>query len=406
MKRIRKSHDFSKIELLCDFKKCAHCSYCRDLCPTFMISGKESDFIGGKIRIFRGFTENRITPDKEFTDMALFCTTCKLCQFICPIHVPVVEIIESVRSNLISQQLLPDTVRKIHRNILENGNPFGDEHDQRSSWLMGESVDIDAPITAHYTFFAGCMASFREQESAYHSWCILKRFLGSDIILLKEKEFCCGSPLFRTGQCSEVYSNGNHAKFNDGYSLIRHNIQVLTSLQVKTVITGCAGCYKTITQDWPNIYGQPIPFTVIPFVNYIASIINEKVWNGYSFPKIVTYHDPCHLGRHCGIYDPPRQVLRDIPGLIFREMLHNRENAICCGAGGGVRAGFHDQSLQITQLRLKEAVEIGAEMLVTACPFCKHQLRESEIHIKTGLVIVNIEDLLFDLLFNLRNSSK
>ncbi len=121
-----------------------------------------------------------------------------------------------------------------------------------------------------------------------------------------------------------------------------------------------------------------IPFKVVHTSELMAELIKEgRLKLLKEVPETVTYHDPCHLGRHAGIYEQPREVLKAIPAIKFVEMSKNRENALCCGAGGGVKAGFPDFAMQAAMRRLEEAQDVGAESIVSACPFCAHNLKDA-----------------------------
>jgi len=142
------------------------------------------------------------------------------------------------------------------------------------------------------------------------------------------------------------------------------------------IVTSCAGCYKTIRQDYPKV-GK-----VSARVVHITQFVNELIESGKlklekRVDGVVTFHDPCHLGRHNLLYDEPRKILQSIPGLKLVEMERNRAEARCCGAGGGVKTAFPDLAQKISLLRVEDAERTGAEILTTSCPFCYQSLKTS-----------------------------
>jgi heterodisulfide reductase subunit D len=179
---------------------------------------------------------------------------------------------------------------------------------------------------------------------------------------------------------------------------INHNIQILKKKGVKEIICNCAGCYKTISEDWPKFVDESFPFKVTHITEFLAEKLERNRIMLKSFPKTITYHDPCHLGRHMGIYEEPRIILNSIPDANIIEMKNNKENGLCCGAGGGFKAHFPDEALKIAKLRVREALDDGAEIISTACVFCKNNLNLAIKDIDKEIRVLNIEDILANLI--------
>ncbi|TFG30527.1 hypothetical protein EU527_14440, partial [Candidatus Thorarchaeota archaeon] len=213
-------------------------------------------------------------------------------------------------------------------------------------------------------YFAGCMATYRLPSIAEATIKVL-RHAGLEFKMLGEDEWCCGSVTFRTGFIDE------------GKRMARHNMDALKNIGATRVVTACAGCFRTLSMDYPTLLEEELPFEVVHFPTLLKELIEE---NRLTFPdgeKIaVTYHDPCHIGRHMGLYDDPRDTLRKIPQVDLVEMHKSRETASCCGAGGGVRSTHRDLARGAAEIRIDEAEETGASVLTTACPFCTFNLRE------------------------------
>ncbi|UCE73798.1 MAG: hypothetical protein JSV56_12345 [Methanomassiliicoccales archaeon] len=233
-------------------------------------------------------------------------------------------------------------------------------------------------------YFPGCMATYRAKDIAKSTIELLKKG-GVEFKLLGEDEWCCGSVMLRTGNI-EV-----------GREMIKHNVDAIQKSGVDVVVTSCSGCFRTLKQDYEKMTGS-MDFTV----KHVLEILEELIEQGkLKFPEAkmkVTYHDPCHLGRHSGLYDVPRKILASISGLELLEMTRNRRNARCCGAGGGVRAGFKDLSDQMADTRLKEAEETGAEVLTSACPFCTFALREAAERNGSKMRVLDLPELLVEII--------
>jgi heterodisulfide reductase subunit D len=214
-------------------------------------------------------------------------------------------------------------------------------------------------------YFAGCMATYREKNIAITTIELLKK-LNTDFTMLGKDEWCCGSVMLRTG-------NIKTAK-----QIMEHNVKSIRDLGADTVITSCAGCYRTIKQDYPKYIGD-LGFEVLHTPEFVLKFIDGGKLRFKSIVNStkVTYHDPCHLGRHMNIYDPPRKALQAIPGLELVEMPRSRENARCCGSGGGVQSAYKSLAQQMADTRLQDALGINARILTSACPFCTYALKSA-----------------------------
>lgn len=204
-------------------------------------------------------------------------------------------------------------------------------------------------------YFKGCTAREKELDISKNTEKLLK-LLNIDYNTL-ENEKCCGSVLLRTGFIDEAKSQ------------IKKNTKIFKN---ETIITSCAGCYKTLKEDYDNI-------DVIHISQLINKLIKE---NKIYFKKQnlnVTYHDSCHLARHCGEYEAPRNIIKEIANLI--EMDYNRENALCCGAGGGVKSAYPEIADSLSKNRIDEALKTKCELLITTCPFCKLNLKNNSIEV-------------------------
>jgi len=201
---------------------------------------------------------------------------------------------------------------------------------------------------------------------------------------LGEDEWCCGSVLLRTGDRKGAVQ------------LAQHNVEALRAQGARVVVTGCPGCYRTLKFDYPKLLGST-GLEVLHSSQLFSHLISgNKIELKSDVVGSLTYHDPCHLGRHCGEYEAPRRVLKSIPGAEIVEMQRTRENSWCCGAGGGLRSAFPDLSLRIAEKRVLEAAGTGAECLVSACPFCRSNLKGAvdSLEMAESLMVLDLSELL------------
>ena len=209
--------------------------------------------------------------------------------------------------------------------------------------------------------------SYRKQEEARAAFSLLSRF-GAKLL---EDERCCGSPLLRLG--------GKPAT-------IEHNIRQIGQSGAKTIVTSCAGCYKTLKEN----YGLD-GVEVLHITQFLARKVDELGLK--PLPLKLTYHDPCHLGRCMHVYDEPRMLIRRIGS--FTEMASSKQDARCCGGGGGVRRGYKDLAQKVAAKRLNE-VPAGIDYIVTACPMCNSNLEDAAVFAGTKPVgkVIDICDLI------------
>jgi Fe-S oxidoreductase len=197
-------------------------------------------------------------------------------------------------------------------------------------------------------------------------------------------EYCCGFPL-------DIAGLGKYS-----YDMMHHNVDRVRALGAKTLVAACPSCYHTWRHEYPQRLGEPLGFEVLHETEFLVDLIQGGAFALNPVNKVVTYHDPCDLGRTSGIYDEPRQILEAIPGLTFVEMKENRENALCCGGGGDVEMADAEVAHAVGRSRMLQAQETGAKFVITACQQCKRTLlgaaRKNKIRIRT----LDIVELLWE----------
>ena len=204
-------------------------------------------------------------------------------------------------------------------------------------------------------YFRGCTAR-EKQTGIQEATEKLLNLAGVDYHIL-EDEKCCGSVLLRTGFDKEAQKQ------------IEENTEVLKG---EKIITSCAGCYKTLKEDYENL-------DVIHISQLLDDLIKENKLNFTKTDLNITYHDSCHLGRHCNVFDEPRNVIESVASLI--EMENNHEDSLCCGAGGGVKSAYPEIASQMAESRIAQAKQTNCDTLVTPCPFCKLNLENEELEV-------------------------
>jgi heterodisulfide reductase subunit D len=229
-------------------------------------------------------------------------------------------------------------------------------------------------------YYVGCTSAYRNTEIAKATVKILKKArIHFSILGLGEK--CCGVPLL---------SAGFEKTFE---SLARENVLAVESRKPSLVLTTCPTCCKAHRVEYPKVLGK-VGYRTVHLSEFLADLINDRrlkfASKGKKLTK-VTYHDPCHLGLHMGVYDPPREVLKSIPGIELIEMERIRDRTYCCGSGSGsLRVAFPELSMSMAEERVKEAKATGAEILVTACPACLFNLEQAAKRLKLDLTVMDL----------------
>jgi heterodisulfide reductase subunit D len=352
-----------------DLYACLQCGYCRDVCPVYGQIGWESSTPRGKVYYLKQIAgrtpmdrllrrQSRITP--EFVERVFQCTSCGACEHKCHVEIEFPKLWEEVKEWLISEGYgPPEAHKKIKERVAAKKNPYDEPKEKRPAWLPKDIRLSDKP---EVTFFTGCTEAFRMQPLAVATAKLLDK-AGVKFNILGEDEWCCGSPLLRTGQKGIVMNE-----------IAPHNVREMEKRGWNTMVTACAGCFNTIKNDYPKLTGKP-SFKIFHLTEFLDKLIKDgRLKFTKEYKKKVGYHDPCHLGRHAKVFDAPRNVLKAIPGLQLIEMKTEREDAQCCGAGGGFKSAFNNMAEEVAAERVKQFVEAGAEVIATSCPFCQVNL--------------------------------
>ena len=294
------------------------------------------------------------------------CTTCGTCPPRCPRGVKQIELGISLRRIATEYGAFPDSVKPIitvSDSLMAEGNPFNMERAKRADWAEGLSVKTFAE-GMEILYFPGCYLSYdpRLKKVAAATARILDK-AGVDFGILGSKESCCAESIRKTG---------NEPLFK---RLARENIKAFIDHGVKKILVSSPHCLHTFKNEYPEFN---VHFEVVHISQFLSELIDDgRLQPAREYEKKITWHDPCYLGRHNGIFDAPREVLGSISELV--EMEGYRENSFCCGGGGGRIWMETPKAERFADLRLKQAVDVGAEVLVTACPYCITNFTDSSL---------------------------
>ena len=411
-----------------EMDRCSQCSYCKWIpfdqmkswrfaknCPSIAYHNFNCYSARGRYAVGRSLINGQSGYSETVRDIVYTCLTCGSCDVSCKVcryNLEPLEMVRELKFRLVEDGQRLDEHQAIVDSLNQEGNTMGSPRSERGKW----AEDLDLPHLpsekAEVLFHAGCRFSFDKklQQSARDAVQLLQK-AGVNIGILGDQEMCCAG---------RIYSMGYRDEFN---RFAKANITAWAKAGVKTVVTSCSDGYHAFKRLYPQLGSQVKVFHTI---EYLDRLIQEgKLKFRHEVPMTVTYHDPCHLGRQgeayipwegvekkikgqiivyepkrpryngaWGVYDPPRNVLRSVPGVELVEMERIREYAWCCGAGGGVREAYPEFSNWTASERIAEARATGAEALVSACPSCERNFMDAIQAHGDAMKVYDIIDLL------------
>ena len=350
--------------------RCFRCGYCKfpsdftDFnCPSYSRFRLETYSTGGRLWLIWAWLKKEIEWSEHFAEIVFSCATCRNCVEQCPMGFSddIVDWIVSARSDMIEKGLALPHIRDFLNNISKHGNPWGTARSKRDSWAEG--IRRYKPGD-EYFFYVGCVGSYEErgQRMARNFAELLDKAEVSFGILGAEED-CDGN---------EAYMLGEMGLFQE---LAKKNVQKFKELGVKKVVTLSPHAYNSMKNKYPR-FGD---FQVFHYTQLLSEMIQQEKIELSELKAKVTYHDPCFLGRHNGVYDAPREILKSISGIELTEMERTRENSFCCGGGSGnfVTDLLGRSEESPSRIRVREAHGAGAEILVVACPSCMMMLDDA-----------------------------
>jgi len=329
--------------------QCSRCGFCQAYCPVYGLTLRPSLNARGKMLLLKEVMEGKVELDDGLIDTFFQCTTCASCAENCPSGVNVPEIIKQARHDMVNSGACHPVFEGMHKVLQHHTNIYAEAEP--------EDFERQRNQKAEHVFFIGCVGSYREDEVTLAALELLDR-LKVDYTLIDE--VCCSGVLEDVG-------------YQLNTDLVQKNTEQILSTGAKSLITGCPYCSRTFIHkaEYAELRSSGIEIV------HLSQFLQHFDF-GVQTDLRVTYHDPCDLGRHCGIYDAPRQTIAKIAPN-FVELPHHHAEALCCGAGGGVRGAFPKNSIAMARRRLQEAEEIAAEVILTECNSCVHNLFNAKL---------------------------
>jgi Fe-S oxidoreductase len=359
-----------------DLYTCTECGRCQSVCPAWNTGKPLSPKLlimnlrdhlfeqGPKIlaaqKAGEEYEKVPLNPDVVEDEVVWDCVTCGACMQECPVNIEHVDHIVDMRRNLVmAESRFPAEAGTLLRNLENASNPWGMQQGSRGDWADG--LDFEVPrvngTAPEYLYWVGCAGSFDERaRKITQAVARVLHAAGVEFAILGPEELCNGDPARRIG---------NEYLFQ---TLAEQNVETMNSKGVRKVVVNCPHCFNTLRNEYPQYGGS---YEVIHHTQLFARLIDEgRLRPSEEVQALLTYHDPCYLGRHNSEYDAPRKVLDAVPGVQTVEMHRHRERAFCCGAGGARMWMEEHLGKRINAERTEEAISTGADTMGVACPYC------------------------------------
>ncbi len=361
---------------------CINCRFCLPSCPRFDITtGEVSQGASGITRslyyaIKWGMADKETLS--ELRDLLYSCMTCKSCEIACKnlsTGTKLLDAIEKGRQILIEEMVGPMPRQKMAlESLIKYGNPYGMPPSKRKAWLKGLNVP-SVSYQSEMLLYVGCTAPNEPDVQRAAMSCVQLLQKAQIQFGILEDEVCCGYPSLKMGE---------RGLFEE---IAEKNVKQFMTSEVKHIVTLSPHCFDTFSNRYPKEAIEKIK--VQHYIQFLSDLIQEKrIVFRKKIEKKVIYQDSCYLGRHNNIYDEPRMILRSIPGIEVIEFRRSKADGTCCGGGGGrMWADFDTEVNRLSCLRVREALERGAELVVAACPWCRMNLTD-------GTKLANAEDLI------------
>ncbi|PKN29071.1 MAG: hypothetical protein CVU64_10030 [Deltaproteobacteria bacterium HGW-Deltaproteobacteria-21] len=330
-------------------RRCNHCGSCQTGCPLFKTTCRTALSARGKMIILQDILEDRQEICDELIESIFQCTLCGACAARCPAGVEAPDILKAARKDMVEIGVCHPAFQGMDQILTKHSNIYASEERETFGGKVNQRAEV--------VYFMGCVGRHREGEAV--AACLdLLDYLHIDYTLIDEG--CCGGVLEDVG-------------FSIHEDLSARNVGLILNAGAKTVITGCPYCMRTFKNK--ETY-KPLRDAGIEVMHF-SQFLNDFEFGVRSELK-VTYHDPCDLGRHAGIYEEPRQIIGKIASN-FVELPSHHGDSLCCGAGGGMRGAYAKNSLAMARQRLEQVEEVGADVLLTECNSCVHNLTNARM---------------------------
>ncbi len=410
-----------------EMDRCSQCSYCKWIpfdqmkswrfaknCPSVAYNNFNSYSARGRYAVARSLLRGQSGYTDTVRDIVYQCMTCGSCDVSCKIcryNLYPLDMVRELKFRLVEDGQVLDALQAVIGSLDREQNTMQQPKTGRGEWAEGLDVPRLSFQKAEFLFHAGCRFSYdRDLGTSARAAVLLLKNAGVDVGIMGDREMCCGG---------RVYSMG----YRDAFTRVAEaNMKAWVRAGVKTVITSCADGYHAFKRLYPQLGSQVEVIHTVEFIEHLVK--GGKLKFTSEVPMSVTYHDPCHLGRQgepyvpwegaekkiksqiivyepkrpryngaWGVYDPPREILKNIPGVELLEMERIREYSWCCGAGGGVREAYPEFSLWTATERIMEARATGAEALVSACPWCERSFIDAVSATGDTMKVYDVVDL-------------
>jgi len=379
----RVSHD--------DVLRCIRCGLCAYTCPTYRVEECESMAPRGRLALVRAVIEGKLELSPRFAEKFYDCVLCAACTSACPSGTKADAMLLEARHVLFDAGLVPEPVRGLLERLETRHNISGEENAGRLVWCsnMEHAPTGLGRSQAETVYFVGCVGSlFPMSFSIPQAFSQTLDLAGVEYALLGGEEWCCGYPAFISGDVELARE------------MAAHNLEAVRQAGARQVVVTCPSCYHVFTHVYPELLGEEAlaGLKVLHATELLADLLESGALRPAAVPMRVTYHDPCDLGRKSKVFQPPRRVLQAIPGLELVEMASTGANSLCCGGGGNVESSAPALVESMAGRRLAEALDTGAELIVTACQQCKRTLSSAARKRRLRLRTVDVVELVWQAL--------
>ena len=347
------------------FELCFQCGLCETTCPWNLV---------------KAFPVRRLVREAQFglteieTESIWQCAACGKCPDQCPRGVRIIDVLMAARKIAAEHNMTPQGIRSARGSLVGDGNPWGGKREERGDWAGDLSFVKEFAEGAEILYFPCCTQCYdaRSMKTAVATANILNKS-GVDFGVIDSGAVCCGESIRKAGE-EELFKN-----------MARENIKSFIDKGVKRILVSSPHCYETFKNEYPEFM---VSFDIVHISEYLTELIDAgRLEVKKDFPKKITYHDPCFLGRHNGVYDQPRRILKSIPGLELVEMADSHSDSLCCGGGAAriwVETPKHER---LSNLRLEQAHATGASILATSCPYCILNFEDGKLGMDTDNTI-------------------
>ena len=379
---VSKITDFTPRQIF-DFDACTQCGRCQDNCPAYLsekplspkrvIEELKCESLAALKRLRNGKGSGLGTEEEKGLikeglldeDVIWSCTLCMACFESCPVYISAFDKIVDLRRDrvLMKSKFFPE-IAALFRNIETFGDSFGKGRAFREDWTLGNDFKkIGKGGQVDILYWVGCQGTFHDRGSLIAaSLGGLFKKAGIDFGILGKEEICCGDPIRRIG---------NEYLFQ---KIVKRNIELLSGLDFKRIVTYCPHCYNTLKNEYPQFGGQ---YEVVHYTELLRDFIKgEKLKITKDMESTAIYHDPCYLARANDICRAPRELLKSIPGMRLLEPEHSKKRGFCCGAGGGHMWMRELPGKKINEVRVSELTQAKPEIIATSCPYCLVMLED------------------------------